>query len=492
MPTQLPHRNPLQSRFVDQNIVFGVEVESSQSSPGFSPSAPSATFTQSTPSSDTTAPLPQNTYQGYGHTYYAQSHLPLKTASLSSVKNQPVPVYMPPETYVLSNVPTPNVQELTSSPNNAVVGQFVSDITIGPSEALQAHLSNQFNNPTYSDCRLDVHVINQQHSLMLHRILIAQNHVLRNLLDSSTQKDGDKRTIMSLDLSNAYATVAAIAALISTYYGKSLSHMLLFFPESVAPISQQQLPPRYLWQANTVEHMKDLLAYLAAGVALQMPEVVSYILQIAAPKISFTTIETVLTYWFHPPHFQGSRSSETVPALDGGDEITTSKLLNHCLDFIVSNLPNPFVLDKQAPSSLALGGFPERKPQDSKRSFSNPRLSSIHFGDFPLDIYSPPRPEVTTISTILVSVPFHFLQNILARLSSCLREQIIPPVIEERERRRIAFVQRGTDAVLDQTIETYLQEKSQWEEQAIDEGRHVETYKVRSTTDTTSNGHIEA
>ena len=492
MPTGLLDRNPLHPRFVNQNIIFGVEAESSQSSPGFSASASSTMFTQSTPSSDTTASLPQSTYQGYGHAYYAQPHLPLKTASLSFMQSQPVPVYIPQEPYILPSVPSSNVQEPPSSPNNAVLCPPVRDVTIGPSEALQAHLSDHFNNPTYSDCRLDVQFIDQQHSLMLHRLLIAQNEVFRDLLASSTQDDGDKRSIITIDLSDTCATFAAVAAVILSYYGKPLSHVLLFSPETVAPRSEQQLPRRYLEQADAVEHMKGLLAYLAAGVALQMPEVVSYVLQIVAPKISFTTIEIILTYWLHPPYLQGSQSSEPVPALDGGDPIGTRKLFNQCLDFIVSNLPDPFFLDKQAPASLNLGGFPEWRPQDSRRSLSNPRLSSIHFGDFPLDIHPPPSTEVTTISTILLSVPFSFLQSILAHLSPHRREQLIPPVIEERERRRRAFVQRGTDGVMDQIMEAYLQKKSQWEEQVIDEGRHVEAYKIRSTTDTVSKGQIEA
>ena len=488
----MAYGNRLHSRFVDQSIVFGVEPESSQCSPSFSPSASSTTFTQSPPSSDTTASLPQPTYQGYGHAYYAQPYLPLKTTSLSFVKSQPVPVYISPETYVLSNRPPSIVQEVTATPNNALVDPPVSDTTVGPSGALQAHLSDQFNNPNYSDCRLDIHLNDQQHSLMLHRLLIAQNHVLRNLLASSKQTDEEKRTIITLDLSNTCATFAAVAAIIMTYYGKPLPHVLLFFPGTVAPIAQRQLPPSYLQQVDSVKHMKGLLAYLAAGVALQIPEVVTYILQTTAPKISFTTIETVLTYWFHSPQRRDSPGSTPVSALDGGGPNGTSKLLNHCLDFIVSNFPTPFVLDKQAPSSLDLGGFPERKPQDSKRSFSNPRLSSIHFGDFPLDVYPSPSPEVTTISTILLSIPFSFLQGVIARLDPYLREQFIPPVIEERERRRLAFVQQSTDGVLDQTMDTYLQEKSKWEEQAIDEGRHIRTHRVRSTTDTRSNGHIGA
>ena len=487
LPRQLPPSHPpFAPRFIDRSIVFGVEADSSQSSPIFSPSASSTTFTQSTPVSDTTNSLPHSTYQGYGHVYHLQGHPLSKPLLPSLVNGQALPAFPAPETYIQANtVPLP-LEEVQTSSTSQVTKYHPNEGGSLPDRALHSYLLDQFNNPVYSDCRLEIHIGDECRCLMLHRLLIARNTVLQDLLGTEPGVYENDQRIIRLAPSNLFVTFSAITAVVLSYYGESLSNILPFLPETLPTSSRYPDFQHFIQNAPPVDRMRSVLAYLAAGEELNMPDVTASAIRMVIPNISFTTLEVALSYGLYPAQ---ERISEERPIPGNLDESRASHVLDSCIDFMVANFPAPFSLDFQAPSSVILGGFPETPHQENKRTVSNPRLSSIHFGDFPLDTYAPPSPEATTISIVLLSAPFYVLHRIITRLDTSIRGQMLPAIIRERERRRLAFLHNSSIPNLEEADRSFIMEKATWEENVTGAGVDVGVSRSRTASYGRLDGH---
>ncbi len=131
-------------------------------------------------------------------------------------------------------------------------------------------------------------------------------------------------------------------------------------------------------------------------------------------------------------------------------------LLHGIIQFMSSSLPSPFELDMAALHSELLRGFPKINTMEDKRFATiNPNVRNIKFGQF-----SSPRREFTIMSTILFSASFQFVSMVIRYLGLY---DILPAIVEERERRRNCFLKHG-DRSRNAKIDPEVWEKATWEE----------------------------
>jgi hypothetical protein len=344
-------------------------------------------------------------------------------------------------------------------------------------------LRGAIQNEEFSDCTLELRLINadysRQHRAPLvvpcHRFIISQSPRLKHLLrmrDSSA----DQRLV--IELQDQYMRYDAFDFTLRTLYGWDLGD---------GPLPAYRAP-------QGVKDAFDLsLGYAAAASYLFLPLVHAKAMRYACHQLHWDTIERACQFAlpsaiFPRPTLQAGASSS--------DALTASELLDAIVAFLVHNLPSDFILDVDAgdcgfsrlplastavlagrnmPSIVHDSSRPGQEPLTphsrhgsmgqaqmprTSRS-SNPRLSTIQFGDLSLNGngngtspggYSDssstarqPRPVDTILSRILLNLPFPMLKQILehpalakpsGELSIPKRHRLIASIVGEREARR--------------------------------------------------------
>ncbi|KAI4121244.1 MAG: hypothetical protein LQ347_006917, partial [Umbilicaria vellea] len=369
---------------------------------------------------------------------------------------------------------------------------------------LADYLLDHFNKPNFSDCRLQI--VNTCNTfdildLSLHSLLVARNPQISEQLDA-TKPSVDGRKSLRIDISDRFVTTTALEAALRVYYGGPLMRQDKFGEGEQNMIFQRNGDlPRYHTPPPALDHA---LAYAAAGCLLQMPLVAQRGIQIASSLLSWETIEKtisfaleggIITAW---PEAQQETENETSPSnslstdssKDHSPIITptstdethdretlshpslstpengtyapyTTHLLRAILDFLVQNVPPGFILDVTAPPLTLIDRLPfvPKPPPTSTKS----RLSSIQFGDY--SARGPAAPDTrttTTLSSVLLSIPFGLLTHIVDALDEDLRREMLRPLIGERERRRRDVSGDGADA------EKPACEELEWEEYVAD------------------------
>ncbi|MCJ1438590.1 hypothetical protein MMC27_007980 [Xylographa pallens] len=443
---------------LDKPIVFQGEPDSINSSPISLPSASSTTFTQPTPLSDATSYHSQSVYQGYGHIPNTYRHyVPTRLAFEAQEDAGLQPAY----TLSANGLENPHVEPSTacSAPPNL-------RSTLDPSDNGQSTLSNlgsyilgQFGNPSYADCILHLVFGNQEDTLMTHGLLIAQSPTLRGLLESVTTFNTQGRREIWLTSDDPFLTIPAVLAGLQTYYGKSLSH-----------------EPRYIRDIHTA------LAYFAGGRLLQMARMQEIGLAALFELLRFDNIELGFQCALYTKTGEASGKEEEIFVAKEADthfskHSAQRKLMDMVIHFIVLMFPDAFVFDPSAPAFLELGGFPQAQALEQKNLPLNPELLNIRFGDFPTNGYSKPSQESVILSRLLLSLPFAPLRNVLNSLSLPVSRQIVEPIVEERERRRLGVLNDKTKTA---NLTNHALERLSWEERVPNNGSYVDIVRVRS------------
>ena len=419
------YTNPLQPGVsspykFDRTIVFGVEPESNQSSPTSAPSASSTAFTQPTPLSDNNSYRSQSLYQGYGHVpnLYDPYTSP-KLLFVPSAEPSPYPAYTDaPSEY---STPLPQTSTVLGPTSSQRVESDLYSHNRNSLIALGAYLKHQFNTASFADCVLEMEIDGQKTEVMLHSVLIAQNPTCRALLEANMIPEREGKKVIKVYSSDQYLTVPIMLSCLQSYYGEAL-------------------PTR----AATIDGLESALSYISAGRLLQIPEVEDLGTTAVLSNLTLENLETALRYalQFHnivtaERELSGRASGNVVEGAETSIKFSSDKLFRGVLDFIAANFPNPFLLDVQAPPSKQLGGYPAVPNPDQNQKFSKPELLSIRFGDFPSASHLMPTTEATKMSSILLALPISVLQVILGALEQSVRDDILEPILNERERRRL-------------------------------------------------------
>ncbi|MCJ1392182.1 hypothetical protein MMC18_005049 [Xylographa bjoerkii] len=444
----------------DRPILFQGEPDSNNSSPISIPSASSTAFTQPTPLSDATSYHSQSIYQGYGHVPNTYRHyVPTKLAFeaqgsglqptyASSTNGTEHPLIEPSTAYLA----TPSHGSAQEPPDN---GQATLNI-------LGSYLLGQFQNPLYADCVLHIVLGKQKYTLMTHSLLIAQSPTLRASLESVTSFNTQGRRELSLTSNEPFLTIPALLSGLQTCYGKSLSD-----------------------ERREIRDIHSALAFFATGRLLQMADVEEIGLASTFEHLTLDNLELAFECALYTNTDEILEMNEEKLAAKETDShfskrSATRRLMDMIIDFTVMNFPEAFVFDPSAAAFLELGGFPQAKVSDQKNPPSNPELLSIRFGDFPSENRSKPSRESVVLSRLLLSLPFVPLKDVFNSLPSSVSRQIVGPIIEERERRRLGILNEKTKQTADSNMTQDALGKLFWEEGVLDSGSRVGIVRARS------------
>ena len=426
----------------DKPIVFQGEPDSNNSSPISLPSASSTTFTQPTPLSDATSYHSQSIYQGYGHIPNTYRHyVPTRLAFEAQEDAELQPTY----TLSANGLGNPHVEPSAaySTPANSGSTQDPSDNGQSTLGNLASYILGQFGNPSYADCILHLVFGSHEDTLMTHGLLIAQSPTLRALLEPVTTLNMQGRREICLTSDDPFLTIPAVISGLQTYYGKSLSY-----------------------EPGSIRDIHSALAYFAGGRLLQMPHMQEIGLASVFELLRLDNIELAFQCALYTEVDEAPEKDEEAFATKGAsnrfsEHSPERKLMDMVIHFVVLMFPETFVFDPSAPAFLELGGFPQAQALEQKTSPLNPELLSIRFGDFPHSNHPKSSPESVILSRLLLSLPVAPLRNVLNSLPSHLSRQIVRPIGEERERRRLGVLNDKTKTA---NLTNHVLERLSWEE----------------------------
>jgi len=335
------------------------------------------------------------------------------------------------------------------------------------------YLLSQFNRKALADCCLRLshsHNKFKARSFYLHRLLIARSPLLASLISSAgIDAIGCKR--LHLDISGDFVRPDAFElALLHLYGVPLLDDEFLVARDFVHSESSTTSPDKSLSSNIMAGRLEFAICYAAAGNILQLPGVKRRGEEIVTKLISWETLERGITLAMnggrgslasssHPCSCAPSRKSSSCSTASRNSNKENSAiripceshsrdepnqahntcktladgLLRDISQYIGTNFPSDFQLQTSAPSLPIIDRLPSTA---ESRTFSNPRLSSLQFGDHPSEEAQRPNPQSLTLSQILLSVPFPVLDLIFEHLTPDMRAQHAQGIIEERERRR--------------------------------------------------------
>ncbi|KAI4200132.1 MAG: hypothetical protein LQ350_004171 [Teloschistes chrysophthalmus] len=296
--------------------------------------------------------------------------------------------------------------------------------------ALANHLLDSFNDPAFADCELYITHVDHRFEpsvVSLHSLLIAQNPVLRGLLQSAEFREDGKKQVL-LKVRDQYADPAAIKCGLKVCYGER-------------PAKQTAYPGELASESEiSTAWMENALALAAAGHALDMVGLAHRGEQIASMIIDWHNVERALEFAMDSDVqriWGSSNGSSEFPSNAG-------ELLLSCLYFVIGNVSENICLDlvaKSLPTIDRLPLSPVSPPQTTKS-----RLSRIQFGQLPTEREESTGKHDSLASSILLSLAFPHLKFILDRVPLAANQEIIKPLVEERERRRLRIFNAQTDA----------------------------------------------
>jgi hypothetical protein len=340
---------------------------------------------------------------------------------------------------------------------------------------LVAYLKQNFNLPEFADCQLTIthrHERYNKTGWFLSSLLLAQSPKLREILQIS-QPGADGRRLIAMTLTDRFITPGSVESALRVCYGESPQTFTGTNSEDQYTMSKAQF---------LVPWMTEALSYAATGCLLQLDGVTLRGLDVATKILDWENLEAALSFGLESDFERGrSDSAAVVPAYrslhdfngtrttsfassaprfkkssapetpDHPTGSTTSSedyqqpppqsafdLLMHCLRFITHNFPGSWQLDVSARPLADVDRLPATP--ESRSPLSKSRFSGIQFGDLPSEAATKSTDRNTLISTILLSLPFIWLDYLLKSVEEPIRQNMTF-IVKERERRRQIVLQ---------------------------------------------------
>lgn len=327
--------------------------------------------------------------------------------------------------------------------------------------SIPTFLMQHFDSPQYADCRLRVTFSNNKYTpeeLLVHRVVIAQSPTVAKLLTSS-EIDNDGMKLVHLEVLSSFVDPIAIRSALRTCYGQSpWSFVGLDKSKQASPLGFDD------WTC----WMQNALAFTAAGIVLQMVDVVARGTQIVSSILSWHTIEAALKFVMEgvvdgipddvPDEgnvlLQGLGISDGLdpssvsaqPLRDSNPSMTSLSPYTHgvaayrvkqlCLRFISDDFSqsDDWTLKAAARALKHLDRLPLEV--DSRSPSSSTRLSHIQFGSLPMKAPAGSTSINMKISSIVLSIPYVLLLELVEHIEHVISADKITSIVAERERRR--------------------------------------------------------
>ena len=433
----------------EQHIIFGMGVESSDTSPTLPPSATSTVYTHPTPLSDASPSQSQAMYHSFDDHKPTFGELPPNIMQGGSQGPSLAPAA---ELVTLSgnDIPSPvgilhsghahgHGSSVTGSENSSglpagsIYGRYMPGPGSSPAGDLQplsTYIQKQIFNSDFANCVIEFYDSNHVAvvSYPSHTLLLARSPFLKHLI--MTQSNFDQVTgkqYLHLLADQPFVTVDSLVIAVRACYADLTSMALQ--PEVLG----------YHIHYDDPDNVQRGLALIAAGRMLGLTGVSNAGVQLAINALSVKTLEMALSFAFHGLNNMEDEYAITYMDLRGGTHPAyNSAIFQASLQVISANLPLDFVLDTSAPSNEQLGGIPWTKDNESVLygKPTNPQLTTLQFGSFPTK-----SDEITTtLSTVFVSVHWSILRHMLEHLG---RLDLATDIIQEREKRRKQYVNRN-------------------------------------------------
>ncbi|KAJ8106074.1 hypothetical protein OPT61_g9782 [Boeremia exigua] len=331
---------------------------------------------------------------------------------------------------------TERVEVQHVQPQQNGTGPRSEEMSDSPFE-LASYLSTQFGNPEFADFVLQVRSPEYQYmSVPVHAIVVGRSPVIANAIRRSipsAHRPRESRRIVDVLTTNPFVSSESIQEAVKVLYGAPLLSMQAFL---YGLVHYSPEVPHAQVTKDARRRMDQLLSYIAAGSALQIPSMQARGVEIAKALLRWDTVEQVLHYSLHVAR---STQRSNIEGAEAHDPFAT-ELLNSVIDFIAYSFPTDFVLHRNA---AELRDDP-RLPyfNEARAPTHNPRLSKIRFGDAPADDDTQVGPVARTLSSVLLSLPLPLLDRLLNHRATANQigwtgvAKVLHDVVDEREIRR--------------------------------------------------------
>jgi hypothetical protein len=300
---------------------------------------------------------------------------------------------------------------------------------------LAAYLSTQFGNPEFADFVLQIRSPESiLVSIPVHAIVVVRSPTIAEATRRSVptaHRSRDVRRLIDVLTSDTFVTRDALEEAIKVLYGAPLLSAQSFL-YGITPYVYDN--DQSSASNDAQRRMQQLLSYIAAGRALQIPSMQACGLQIAQALIRWDTVDQVLHFALQ------SSSSARGRAGVGSEDVFTATLLNSAIEFMAYTFPVDFKLYTIAPELREIPRLPVTL--ESRPPAHNPRLSKIRFGDAPPEDDLQPTHASRMLSSILMSLPLQLVDRLFNHRATANQvgwtgaTRIMREVIDERENRR--------------------------------------------------------
>lgn len=336
---------------------------------------------------------------------------------------------------------------------NVAIPQSDFNADVENAEAMRQHLLAQSTMQDFTDCVLEVTDSFSSEPVLLpaHRLIISRSPTLAGLVQSVeglTSTNG--RYHVHVQLQGQHIRVDAFLRAVKYLYGGPV--LQLDAPRPRSSVSDQGLP--------NSDKMDSALQTVAAGAFLKVFPLANRAMDVVNSLLHWDTMSSALGFaleggfsdiWIIDDGSEepvSSSSSDDSPARPEqnrtpANDPHATHLLQRILDFTIHMFPPNFYLDASAPQLSNCPRLPTIPPgHESRPSRADPRLTQIRFGEVPMEDHQRPSFATTTISSVLLSLPFALLKCVLehptlaARLGPDTVASIMRQVVNEREVRR--------------------------------------------------------
>lgn len=359
---------------------------------------------------------------------------------------------------------------------------------------LTDYLLPHVGKPDYADCTLRIY--DSAHpdktafaNMPAHRLLLARSPLLAaEMSKAAPEKDFSGLPIVPISVPFKLVGPTVISEPIRHLYGNPIQAPV---PTELASL------PSYVAQ----ERLEQAFGSFIMGSELQIPEFTRNEQDTIKLLLRWDTIEEALSLLsssrqaaHHNKPSLETNGVQTSGTRTDNLSFCANKLAQYVAEFLSANFPTDFSLDG-AVAELADAPRLPPKLATSKPSISNPRLSRIQFGEVQAEESSADHEINTLLSRFLLSLPSEDLSALLAsplllsRLGPAKQTEVMLPVVQERERRRLKAVKASkiTATEKGQLYDNlYLEESAESDPQNADHGIRLVCRRVSQLNSSTT------
>ncbi|KAF2863794.1 hypothetical protein K470DRAFT_254687 [Piedraia hortae CBS 480.64] len=355
------------------------------------------------------------------------------------------------------------------------VENSVGDVAMRNAISMKSHMAEYFNNPTYADCELIVtDEKGGRHVMMCHTMVIARSPTLCKILQQHSMHSYKPMATVPVHLVGQYVSVSAFIDCIRFLYGGLLA---------------EDVPKT--WQMSMKDCMCQIISHIATGEWLGVREITDSAVKAARDTLDWSSMEALLDFCLNgglsstfaikdDSETDSDSTSHRSSSRDRGfgrpewDPYATM-LLEYIIEYSIYNLPSCYYLDAAVSSSLEFPGEP---------MLHDKSLDHMQFGHLPLEGYQRPTGIVSTISSILLSLPFAILKIILehdiltGRIGATTVASIMRQIVNERERRRCLRATEMANEAKMRSAAPGLKARTLWSEGVEPSSDHAPGFRI--------------